>query len=254
MKDDGLKQLVSLIRDSGNILIFTGAGISAQSGIPDYRGPQGVWKRRRPVYYQDFMAYEESRIEYWDFKLEGWDSFRNARPNAVHESIVKLEQAGKIRMVITQNIDGLHAMAGTSSSKLVEIHGTDLKVECQQCRKRSEPESHYEYFRETGRPPACACGGYLKPATISFGQQLVEEDMSRSSDAAASADLAIALGSTLSVYPAAAFPLMVAERGMPYVVINRGATEHDGNPLVTLRFDGDVAEIFSPVVEAALTS
>ncbi len=252
MNKNDQKQFEMLIRDSQNILIFTGAGISTNSGIPDYRGPQGVWKKRQPVYYQDFMASEDARIEYWDFKLEGWESFRNAEPNEIHKSIVKLESAGKLIMVITQNIDGLHAKAGTSQPKLVELHGTDLLVECQQCKVRSDPEQHYQYFKDTGKPPLCTCGGYQKPATISFGQQLVENDLIRSTEAASRADMVISLGSTLSVYPAASIPLLVAERGMPYVIINRGATEHDLSQHVTLRFEGDVSEIFPAAVESAL--
>ncbi|MFC1513553.1 NAD-dependent deacetylase [candidate division KSB1 bacterium] len=252
METNDRNKLVSLIRNASSILIFTGAGISTRSGIPDYRGPQGVWKTRQPVYYQDFMSSEEARIEYWDFKLEGWEAFRNAQPNEVHKSIAQLEDSGKICMVITQNIDGLHFRAGTSESKLIEIHGTDLYVDCQTCNLRSQPEEHYKYFEDTRKPPICKCGGFLKPATISFGQQLHEEDVLRSAQAAESADLAISLGSTLAVYPAASFPLMVAERGYPYVIINRGETGHDESDLVTLRFEGDVAEIFPPAVETAL--
>ncbi|MBM4054851.1 MAG: hypothetical protein FJ264_09325 [Planctomycetes bacterium] len=120
-------KLTHFIRVSGKILVFTGAGISTGSGISDYRGPQGVWKRRKPVYYQDFMSSQEARVEYWDYKLEGWESFRTAKPNAVHYAIVRLEQAGKLLMVITQNIDGLHSIAGTSAGRLVELHGTNSK-------------------------------------------------------------------------------------------------------------------------------
>src|SRR5437773_730018 len=128
--------LISYLRKSKRALIFTGAGISTGSGIPDFRGPQGVWTRRQPVYYQDFMISQAARIEHWDYKLEGWDAFRNARPNAVHEAIVKLEKAGKLVMVVTQNIDGLHRLAGTSSERLVELHGTNSLVECQSCHRR----------------------------------------------------------------------------------------------------------------------
>lgn len=245
-------KLVELLRGSRCILVFTGAGISTGSGIPDYRGPQGVWKTRQPVYYQDFMTSEAARVEYWDQKLEGWEAFKNARPNAAHYAIVKLEHAGKVGMVVTQNIDGLHARAGTSPDKLVELHGTNLEVECQTCHARSDPEPHFRSFAETRRCPRCACGGYLKPATISFGQSLRQEDLARATRAAEQADLVVALGSTLSVYPAASIPLMAASRGVPYVIINRGATDHDGHAAVTLRLEGDVVEIFPPAVEKAL--
>ena len=248
-------RLVSLLEAARRILVFTGAGISTGSGIPDYRGPQGVWKRRQPVYYQDFLASEAARVEYWDFKLEGWAAFRDARPNATHLAVAALERAERVELVVTQNIDSLHLLAGTSRGKLVELHGTDREVECQRCHARSDPAPHFEEFARTRRPPICeACGGLLKPATISFGQQLREEDLERAMRGARAADLAIALGSTLSVTPAAEIPLLAAERGVPYVIINRGETSHDDHPAVTLRLDGDVAELFPPAIEAACRS
>lgn len=134
-------RLVGYLRDSAKILVFTGAGISTGSGIPDFRGPDGVWKRRRPVYYHDFMISEAARIEHWDYKLEGWAAFRDARPNATHQAVVGLEHAGKLLMVVTQNIDGLHSKAGTSRERLVEIHGTNRLVECQSCHQLSDPRA-----------------------------------------------------------------------------------------------------------------
>lgn len=253
MTKPDLTEFAKHLRDAHNMLIFTGAGISTGSGIPDYRGPQGVWKRRQPVYYQDFMASEEARMEYWDYKLEGWEAFRNAHPNAVHEAVVEMEKAGKVNMVVTQNVDGLHARAGTSTEKLVELHGSNLAVECQSCGERSDPAPHFDAFKKTQKPPVCHCGGFLKPATISFGQSLRESDLRRSSAAAEEADLVVALGSTLSVHPAASIPLIAANRGVPYIIVNRGATDHDHQPFVTLRFEGDVTEIFPPAVQEALT-
>jgi NAD-dependent deacetylase len=244
--------LSDYIRSSNRALIFTGAGISTGSGIPDFRGPQGIWKKRQPVYFQDFMTSEAARIEHWDYKLEGRDAFRNARPNAVHDAIVHLERERKVCGVITQNIDGLHSTAGTSRELLVELHGTNAAVECQTCHERSDPEPHFEFFRQTGNPPVCGCGGFLKPATISFGQNLDPRELGRGERIAAEADLVIALGSTLSVYPAASFPLLAAQRGIPYIVINRGSTDHDSEPLVTLRLEGEVGEIFPRAVADAL--
>jgi NAD-dependent deacetylase len=247
-------KLVELLRGSRRMLLFTGAGISTGSGIPDFRGPEGVWKRRQPVYYHDFMRSEAARVEFWDFKLEGWPGFREARPNATHEAIVDLERAGKVQAVVTQNIDNLHARAGTSAERLIELHGTNSFIECQTCGRRSDPAEHFEYFRKTRRPPVCECGGFLKSATISFGQNLRNEDLERAEAATQAADLVVALGSTLSVYPAANIPLLAANRGEPYVIINRGLTEHDDLPEVTLRLEGDVGEIFPPAVAAALKS
>src|SRR6266478_3869014 len=183
--------LAAYLRAAKRALIFTGAGISTGSGIPDFRGPQGVWKRRQPVYYQDFMSSEAARIEHWEYKLEAWESFRDARPNGVHEAIVGLERAGKVRMVVTQNIDGLHTLAGTSRERLVELHGTNSLVECQTCHRRDEPEAHFDYFRRHRKAPLCACGGFLKPATISFGQEIDPEELARARAAALETDLVV---------------------------------------------------------------
>jgi len=247
-----LEKLVGYLKSSKSILLFTGAGISTGSGIPDFRGPEGVWKRRQPVYYHDFMRSEAARIEHWDYKLEGWAAFRDARPNATHDAVVRLERAGKVQAVVTQNIDGLHSRAGTSPGKLIELHGTNSLVECQTCGKKSDPEPHFEFYRRTKQPPLCECGGYLKPATISFGQNLRNEDLERAERAAKAADIVVALGSTLSVYPAANIPLLAASRSVPYVVINRGPTDHDDLPEVTLRIEGDVNAFFPVAVEATL--
>jgi NAD-dependent protein deacetylase/lipoamidase len=245
-------RLVEQLHHAQRILVFCGAGVSTASGIPDFRGPGGVWTRRRPVQYEKFLASDAARVEYWDYKLESWEIYQRARPNAVHDAIVALERAGRVAAVVTQNVDGLHRRAGTSPGMLVELHGTDLLVECQTCRTTSEPAPHFASFQATRRPPMCACGGVLKSATISFGQSLRTSDLERASAAAIEADLVLALGSTLSVYPAASIPLLAAERGTPYIVVNRGATEHDDHPAVTLRLDGDVTAIVPPAVEAAL--
>jgi len=244
--------IVEWLRASRSILIVTGAGISTASGIPDFRGPNGVWTRRRPVYYDEFMASEAARVEYWDFKLESWAIYQRAQPNAVHVAVAALEQAGKIAAVVTQNVDGLHRRAGTSPDRLVEMPGTDLLVECQRCHQTSDPEPHFEAFGRTRQPPRCDCGGLLKPATISFGQSLRTADLERAAAAAARADLVIALGSTLSVYPAASIPLLAAERGVPYIIVNQGETGHDDHPAVTLRLEGDVTTIVPAAIGQAL--
>jgi NAD-dependent deacetylase len=245
-------RLVERLRGAQRILVFCGAGVSTASGIPDFRGPNGVWTRRRPVQYAAFLASDAARVEYWDYKLESWEIYQRARPNAVHDAIVALERAGKVAAVVTQNVDGLHRRAGTAPGLLVELHGTDLLVECQTCHATSEPAPHFASFQATRRPPTCDCGGVLKSATISFGQSLRASDLERAAAAAVEADLVLALGSTLSVYPAASIPLLAAERGTTYIVVNRGATDHDDHPAVTLRLDGDVTAIVPPAVEAAL--
>lgn len=247
---EAVEQLTQLLGRASRTLVFTGAGISTHSGIPDYRGPQGVWHTRRPVFYQDFMASESARVAYWQQKLEDHAEMAAAQPNAVHHAVARLEHMGKLQMVVTQNVDGLHRKAGTSPSRLVEIHGTSTEVECQSCGRRSDPALHMEEFAATGRCPICDCGGYLKSATISFGQNLRGVDMGRAIAAAEAADLAISLGSSLVVYPAADIPLHAVRSGATYVVVNRGETDHDRNPMVTLRIEGDVLDVVPPAVDA----
>ncbi len=246
-------QLIDLLRASSRILIFTGAGISTSSGIPDFRGPQGVWKTRQPVYFQEFLASEDARIEYWDQKLEGWEAFRDAEPNTVHHAVANLERSGKVESVVTQNIDGLHAKAGTSDERLVEIHGTNTEIECLDCGRRSKPDLYFKAFAKTRTPPRCGCGGLVKTATISFGQNLRPDDIERATVAAGRADLVVAMGSTLSVYPAASIPIEATRGGAKYVIINRGDTDHDGQPFVTLRIEADVIDAFPPAVSAVLS-
>jgi NAD-dependent deacetylase len=254
VNDEEVAQLIELLGAARRILVFTGAGISTASGIPDFRGPNGIWQQRQPVDYDRFMNSEAGRIEYWDYKAETWPVMRDAKPNRVHEAVVELGRAGRLAAVLTQNVDGLHARAGLDRRKLVELHGTNTRVECQSCLELSDPEPHFESFRATGRPPVCHCGGFLKPATISFGQCLKQEDLDAATTAAREADLAISLGSSLSVYPAADFPLSAARRGVPYVIINRGPTDHDGLSVVTLRIEGDVVETCPPAVRRTLAT
>ena len=250
--DDDRNALASILAESRRILIFTGAGISTASGIPDYRGPQGVWLTRTPVFYDDFMGSPSERKRYWQQKLEDRQSFGVARPNEVHASIVRLERAGRVEAVVTQNVDGLHAEAGTTAERLVELHGTTRAVECQSCGATSPPEPHFALFAKTGTPPCCDCGGYLKPATISFGQQLRAGDLQRAFEFAERCDAVIAVGSTLSVNPAASVPLAAARRGAAYVIVNRGPTDHDGLPVVTLRIEADVNNVLPWAIDTAL--
>lgn len=242
------RELTALLRPARRILVFTGAGISTASGIPDFRGPQGVWTRRRPVEFADFLASEEKRIEYWDYKLEAHEQFRGAAPNAVHRAIAKLTRLGRVQAVVTQNIDGLHQDAGTSPELVIELHGTNRFVECLSCGAREGPDRAMQFFRTERRAPRCSCEGLLKPATISFGQALRPEVLQAAARHAAQADLVLALGSTLSVQPAASLPLIALRAGAAYAIVNRGPTEHD--ELATLRLEGDVSEIVPPAVAA----
>lgn len=253
MVDTDADRLGALFASHESILVFTGAGISTASGIPDFRGPGGVWNTRRPIFYQDFMASVDARRGYWQQKLEDRDHFGEAAPNEVHAAIVALEAAGKVAKVVTQNVDGLHRAAGTSQALLIEIHGTAAEIECQSCGARSAPEDHFRRFSDTGVPPDCACGGHLKTATISFGQQLRQADLREAFAAAERCDLVVSLGSTLSVAPAADIPLTAAAGGVPYAIVNRGPTDHDGVEGVVLRVEGDVTEVVPRAVELALS-
>jgi NAD-dependent deacetylase len=244
------RRLVDLIARSQRLLVFTGAGISTGSGIPDFRGPQGVWRRRQPVYFDEFLASEEKRVEYWDQKLEGWESFRDAAPNACHRSIARLAETGRVIAIVTQNIDGLHQRAGGDPDRIIELHGTNAATVCVSCARRGDPAPAMEWFRLRRTTPRCDCGGLLKTATISFGQALDPSVLGRAADAAEGADAVLALGSTLSVHPAAGIPLVAARRGAPYGIINRGDTEHD--TIATFKIDGDVAAIIPEAVDAAL--
>lgn len=245
--------LGDLIVGAEAILIVTGAGISTETGIPDFRGPQGIWKTQRPVEFQDFVASEEARVEYWDQKVLSAQTIGAAKPGRVHRACVELERMGKLEAIVTQNIDGLHTLAGSSPDKVVEVHGTAREAACLDCYERSAITPHVEEFMATRIPPRCHCGGLLKPATISFGQALEPATMYRAQLAAEACDLVVAMGTTLSVYPAADIPLHAARRGVPYVIINQGRTDHDGSPLVMLRIHADVGVVFSGAVSRALT-
>jgi NAD-dependent deacetylase len=247
---DPITLLADLLRRAERVLVFTGAGISTGSGIPDFRGPTGVWTKRSPVYYQEFVASDAARREYWEYKLEGWAHFRDALPNAAHLSIVELERIGKLELLVTQNIDGLHQAAGSSRDKLVELHGSNSMNECVECGERELAERCLREFETTREPPRCGhCDGWMKPAVVMFGQALSSADLRRAQQAAERADLVLALGSSLVVTPAADIPLHGARRGAPYVIVNRGETAHDS--VATLRIEADVVEVLPRAMAAA---
>jgi NAD-dependent deacetylase len=244
---DAVSELGALIARSNRILAFTGAGISTPSGIPDFRGPQGVWQKRAPVYYDAFIGSEAARREYWEFKLESWVVFRDAKPNVVHKALVALERRGKLERLVTQNVDGLHQAAGTSAEKLIELHGTNSEVVCIDCKQREHPERAMRAFESTREPPTCVhCRGLMKPAVVMFGESLNVLDLGRAREAAERADLILALGSSLVVTPAADIPLFGARRGTPYVIVNQGETPHDR--LATVRIDSDVVDVMAAAV------
>ncbi len=246
--DPRLAKARALVAGASKILVFTGAGISTGSGIPDFRGPDGVWTRREPVLYPDFVASTAARQAYWRYKAETWPAFAAARPNAAHAAVVSLERAGKLLALVTQNIDSLHRTAGTHTDKLVELHGSGLYAECLDCHDWVSMEEALRSFRESGGvPPQCSCGGWLKPAVVMFGESLDRENLIRAFGAAEACDLAVAVGSTLSVEPAASVPLSAKAAGKPYIIVNRGPTAQDAAADVRLEGDacGILPELFS---------
>lgn len=221
-----IEQLADWLRSSACTVVFTGAGISTESGIPDFRSPGGIWAKYQPVYFADFMASVNARREYWRQKCEAHTEFADAKPNIGHLVIANWERRNLSRGVITQNIDELHQMAG--SEHVLELHGTARKAQCMQCGDLSNIQSKVDEFLATGEPPECAkCQGPLKHATISFGQSLNEEVMIEAQTWMTEAELVIALGSSLVVHPAAGLPMVAKQHGAKLVIINRDPTPLD---------------------------
>ena len=251
-KRDPIEHLAALLTQATRVLAFTGAGISTRSNIPDFRGPDGEWRHRTPASWQDFVASDAVRREYWAWKYDGYPSFRDALPNPAHEALVTLEHWGKLEAVVTQNVDGLHRMAGTATDRLVELHGTNAEAECMACSARTPIARAFERFEVSrGEPPRCeGCGGLIKPAVVMFGQSLDVDTFQRAQAHARNADLALSLGSSLLVTPAAHIPLIAARNRMPYVIVNQGATPHD--PVATLVIEGDVSDVLPAAVALLL--
>lgn len=220
--------LRGMIAGARNIVAFTGAGISTESGIPDFRSPGGLWSKYRPIEFGEFLASAESRREAWRRKFAMDAVMLAATPNAGHHALVRLIEQGRMSAVITQNIDGLHQASGVPDDKVIELHGNGTYAKCLDCGRRFELEWVAEIFAIDERLPLCtACRGIIKTATISFGQSMPEEAMKRACDMAIAADLFIVLGSSLVVYPAAGFPIMAKRSGSRLVIINREPTEQD---------------------------
>ena len=217
-----------MIDAAQRVAIFTGAGISTESGIPDFRGTNGVWTKMQPILFQDFITSAEARRETWRRRFAGDDTMRAAQPNRGHRAVAMLLRQGKAQAVITQNIDGLHQASGIPEAQVIELHGNSTYAHCLDCRRRYEIGALRAAFDRDGDVPACAaCGGLVKTATISFGQSMPEEPMRRSQQETLAADLFIVLGSSLVVYPAAGFPEMAKRHGARLVIVNMQETPLD---------------------------
>ncbi len=239
--------LQELVSESRRAVAFTGAGISTESGIPDFRSPGGLWTKNRPIEFSDFLASKEMRDEAWRRKFAMEDSFRAAKPGRGHRALAKLLQRGKLSAVITQNIDNLHQVSGIPSGKVIELHGNGSYATCLDCGTRYELTWVKEQFeKSSGSAPDCAdCGGPVKSATISFGQSMPEEPMRQAEIETLAADLFLAVGSSLVVWPAAGFPLRAKRNGAKLVILNREPTDLDEFADLVIRDDiGDVLEVF----------
>lgn len=223
-----IDQLKALLNAAQRIVVFTGAGISTESGIPDFRSPGGIWTKYAPIEFSDFLASEEMRRESWRRKFATDAVMRQAEPNAGHRAVARLVERGQCRAVITQNVDGLHQRSGVPDAQVIELHGNSTYAACLDCGERHELDEIKAIFADNESLPECkACGGIVKTATISFGQSMPVMAMARAQDATMAADLFLVLGSSLVVYPAAAFPLMAKKNGAELVIVNRDPTDQD---------------------------
>lgn len=226
--DENTASLGKLIRSSDRIVIFTGAGISTESGIPDFRSPNGIWSKFQPVQFQDFVSSAEMRKEAWRRKAVIDRDMQRALPNRGHRAVAALVKSGACNTVITQNIDGLHQASGIPEENIVELHGNGTYAKCLECDLRHELEPIFEAFNRDETLPTCRrCGGLVKTATVSFGQSMPPDAMRRAERATLNCDLFIVLGSSLVVHPAAGFPAYAKQHGAQLVIINREATDQD---------------------------
>jgi NAD-dependent deacetylase len=231
-----IEKLAELFEAASRPVAFTGAGVSTESGIPDFRSPGGVWDRFSPIAYQDFLSNREARRETWLRGLHTYPVVAAAQPNSAHLAIAELERLGKLSCLITQNVDGLHQRAGSSSDLVLELHGNAHSVRCLDCRASYERAAIHRRVEQGETEPACAaCGGQLKPATISFGEPLPLQAIVRAERAARDCDLFLVVGSSLVVYPAAGFPEMALQGGAPLAIINTTETHLDSYATVLLR-------------------
>lgn len=248
-EDRKAARLGKLLGEARSAVIFTGAGLSTGSGIPDFRSPGGLWSQNRPIEFDAFIGSREMRREAWRRKFVMDDATRGARPNPGHLAVARLVEQGRAALVVTQNIDGLHEASGVPREKLVELHGNGTYAKCLDCGLRHELVDVRAAFEATGDPPPCrACGGLVKSATISFGQAMPVEAMARAQAAAEDADLFLVLGSSLVVYPAAALPIAAKRAGAALVIANREPTDLD--PLADLILRRDLVELLSPFLRA----
>lgn len=248
-----LGEFTERLKACTKLVFFTGAGISTESGVPDFRSPGGIWTKYEPVYFDDFLRSEEARRRHWKMKKEIHELYENVRPNAGHYAVAEFERRNQLLGLITQNVDGLHSLAGVSSDKIVELHGTDRFLKCLDCEKEFEPEPIYQTIVGDFKAPTCdACGGFIKTATISFGQPMPMEAMRRAQRLSEEAEIFIVIGTSLQVQPAASFPVIAKRSGALLAIINRDPTPLDD--FADLNHRGAIGPFFTalgPLLNAA---
>src|SRR5579863_8501088 len=224
----GPAELKRMLDRATRVVVFTGAGISTESGIPDFRSPGGIWTQMAPIYFDEFVASQEARNETWRRRFAMEDIFKGAEPNRGHRAVDALVRRGKVSCVITQNIDGLHELSGIPRDKIIELHGNTTYATCLDCGERYEIADLRAIFERDGAVPPCdKCLGHVKTATVSFGQAMPVLAMKRAEQETLAADLCIVLGSSLVVYPAAGFPQLAKENGARLIIVNREETGLD---------------------------
>jgi NAD-dependent deacetylase len=246
--ETGIKRLRELIEAAAMVVPFTGAGISTECGIPDFRSPGGIWTKMRPIEFSDFLASPEMRDESWRRRFAMEDQFGGAKPGRGHRALASLYKLNKVPAVITQNIDNLHQASGIAAEHVVELHGNTTYATCLDCGKRYELAWVRERFSDSGgKSPDCpGCHGHIKTATISFGQAMPELPMRRAQELTESCDLFISIGSSLVVWPAAGFPLAAKRKGARLAIINRDETEFD--ELADLVVHDDIGAVLAPFI------
>ena len=238
------EELTEFIKKANHIVIFTGAGISTESGIPDFRGPQGIWKTTTPIYFQDFISSEEVRRESWKRKFSNKDIIKTAKPNIGHMAVAEIINSNTSAHLITQMVDNLHQDAGVPQSKVTEIHGNATYATCLDCKIRYELEPIKKAFLHKGTIPHCSsCGGIVKQATISFGQSMPEMGMQIAQMKIVKCDLFISIGTSLVVYPVAGFPKLAKEIGAKVIIINNEPTDYDN--IADLVIHQKIGQVFS---------
>ena len=247
--DSGIARLQDMVHEAGTIVPFTGAGISTECGIPDFRSPGGLWTKNKPIPFDEFLASQEARNESWRRRFVMEELFGGARPGRGHRALASLYRAGKVPGLVTQNIDNLHQASGVAAEHVIELHGNTTFALCLDCDARYElPWVRRRMDEANGCAPDCpSCGGFIKTATISFGQAMPDAAMRRAQDLARACDLFLAIGSSLVVWPAAGFPLMAKRAGARLVIINREPTDFDDIADLVVR--QDIGTVLEPFIE-----